>query len=321
MERVVVLGVTGMLGSLTAQYLRQLKQVAVWGTARDSERKQLRHRDRVLTLDVSDSDTAIEHTLKTVRPRWLINCIGVIKPYCPDDDPAGVRRAIAVNALFPFRLADIAAHIDARVIQIATDCVFSGRHGHYDEAAPHDPTDAYGRTKSLGEVVSDRVLHIRCSIIGPEPWYTVSLLEWFLRRPDGAQIPGFTRHRWNGVTTLQFARVCAQIVTSGADSFAALRQTSSVHHFVPNETVSKYELLRLCASVFGKPVTIVPAAGPGPALDRSLDTRYRILVPFPHQKPMREALQELKTYIDAERLVPSALRDVSVPVSRPGVNA
>ena len=42
----------------------------------------------------------------------LINAIGIIKPYCKDDDPEGVFNAIRVNALFPHNLAQSSIDID-----------------------------------------------------------------------------------------------------------------------------------------------------------------------------------------------------------------
>ena len=69
-------------------------------------------------------------------------------------DPAAVETAITVNALFPHRLAAEAVRRGQRVIQIATDGVYAGASGPYDEAAPHDPHDVYGKTAPGVEVLS-----------------------------------------------------------------------------------------------------------------------------------------------------------------------
>ena len=101
------------------------------------------------------------------------------------------------------------------MIQIATDCVYSGKTGGYNEDSLHDALDAYGKTKSLGEVRSSTFLNIRSSIIGPEINHKVLLLEWFLKQPKGAVLNGFSNHLWNGVTTLQFAELCLTIIKKG----------------------------------------------------------------------------------------------------------
>lgn len=291
-----------MLGSMTRQYLRQTDAWEVWGSVRAAERQQVGRQDRLIEFDASASGAALEAALAQVKAPWIINCIGVIKPYCQDEDPVGVKNAIIVNALFPHRLADMAKELNARVIQIATDCVFSGRDGQYDETAPHDPLDVYGKTKSLGEVKARNVLHIRCSIIGPENRRpAVSLLGWFLSQPDGALVPGFGHRRWNGVTTLQFAQLCQAIMAEGENFFDTLVQTSSVHHFIPNETLSKYELLVLCAKVFNKAVTIQRVDGGERAVDRSLSTRLAMLSPLARQRGLLAALAELKSYISVRQ--------------------
>lgn len=300
MERVVVLGATGMLGSMVWRYLQQAATpYEIWGTVRAPEQARVAGQPHFIELDASSSDSELERALAEVKPHWIINCIGIIKPYCQDDDPAGVRNAIVVNALFPYRLATIAQKLDARIIQIATDCVYSGREGKYIESAPHDALDAYGKTKSLGEVAAPNMLHIRCSIIGPEPWAKMSLLEWFLHQPEGSHIQGFTHHQWNGITTLQFAQCCHQIIMEGEDFFIKLVTTSSVHHYIPNETINKFDLLSLFAQIFNKQVTVGPTATVRSPVDRSLATKFKLLTAHPGEKRMAEALKELKDYVDA----------------------
>src|SRR5262249_51893972 len=158
------------------------------------------------------------------------------KPYIRDDNAAEVERAVDVNASFPHRLARAAEQTGTRVIQIATDCVYSGTRGQYIEANEHDARDVDGKTKSLGEVNSPAVHHLRCSIIGPELKGHASLLDWFTRQPRGASVRGFLNHRWNGVTTLQYGRICRGII----------RQQMALPrliHVVPADVVSKADLL------------------------------------------------------------------------------
>ena len=177
-----------------------------------------------------------------------------------------IEAAIAVNALFPHRLAAEAAQRGQRVIQIATDGVYSGDRGPYDESAEHDPRDVYGKTKSLGEVPAENVWNLRCSIVGPELGTPRSLLGWVLSAAQNAELTGYDGHRWNGVTTLHFARLCAAII-GGA-------QVPNLQHVVPGDTVSKAELLELALNAFGRnDVTVKHVPGPGAPVDRTLSTR------------------------------------------------
>ncbi len=299
-KRVLVLGVTGMLGSMMDQVLRSTTRYDVLGTARQTEtgRASGPPSPAYYVLDAERDDTAtLERIVEDVHPAFIVNCIGIIKPYCRDDDPTGIRRAIVVNALFPYRLAESAQRVGARVIQIATDCVYSGRTGNYDERAPHDPLDVYGKTKSLGEVRAANVLHVRTSIIGPERSRSASLFEWFMSHSKGATVPGFDDHRWNGVTTLQFAELCHRIIDQGAKYFDALVATAPVHHVVLNGTVTKYELLQAFAKVFEKQIHIERVASGAP-VDRTLSTAFHEL-PIPKDpQPMEEALRALRDYIE-----------------------
>src|SRR5436190_133310 len=85
---------------------------------------------------------------------------------CGDVRPSEVERAVDVNARLPHLLGELARGADARILQIATDCVYSGSRGEYVESDPHDALDVYGKTKSLGESFQETVHHLRCSIIG-----------------------------------------------------------------------------------------------------------------------------------------------------------
>jgi len=185
----------------------------------------------------------------------------------------------------------------ARLIQIATDCVYSGAKGGYLESDAHDPLDVYGKTKSLGEPFDGSMLNVRCSIIGPELKGTVSLLEWFLANPDGAELNGFAHHRWNGVTTLQFAQLCETIIAGNA--YEALLRVSHTHHFVPNDALDKFELLCEMQRAYGTKFRIRKVDNVGPPVDRTLASRFGVLRELVGQSSIAEALDELRRYVEA----------------------
>ena len=220
---ITILGSTGMLGSMVAETL-------------DLD-------FRVLNRPEFDA----ERFTGGLHGQVVINCAGVIKPYCDD-----VLRAIKVNALFPHYLPE-------GTIQIATDCVYSGKKGQYIETDEHDATDVYGKTKSLGEAT--HLKNLRCSIIGPEKKNHLSLLDWFLAQ-DSAK--GFTNHFWNGITTLHFARIVQGVIREKME-------LPSLQHIVPADSVTKSELLKIIARVYKKniPVTDIKA---DVAVNRTLAT-------------------------------------------------
>lgn len=262
--KVLVLGSNGMLGSRIVSVLRT-RGISTCSTSRTGG---LDETD--IPYEVSGKNAIKLLESDCPNPDYVINAIGVIKPRIHESDMSSVRQAIQVNSEFPFELATAAQKIGARIIQIATDCVYSGAVGAYSEAAPHDPTDVYGKTKSLGEVVAENVMHIRSSIVGPEVGRSTSLWEWIRNQPFGATIGGYTTHLWNGVTTDAFGEICAVIITQ--DLFAAGKI-----HLVPADCVSKYELLRLIVHRCSRGDLTIKPQSQRPSIDRTLSTEN------PHQ--------------------------------------
>jgi dTDP-4-dehydrorhamnose reductase len=198
---------------------------------------------------------------------FFVNCIGLITHNIDELDPVSVASARSLNSEFPKALEALASKVNARVIQIATDCVFLGKKGSYAESDPHDAKDVYGVTKSEGEIKSSRVMHLRASIVGRELKGKKSLLEWVLGQPKNATIPGFTDRMWNGVTTTAFAKVVAGVIKGGTFQ-------SGVWHLVPKSKVSKAELVQEIATVLGRTdITVVPRVS-GVSKDLTLATNY-----------------------------------------------
>lgn len=291
MKKVLVLASTGMLGSMIFNHLKRNSTYEVVGTSRKEDNKE------ALFFDVYDFLNKPEKYFSLKDFDYIINCIGIIKPYCKDNDPEGVLNAINVNALFPNKLAKFLIGSNTKILQIATDCVYSGKKGNYVEDDVHDALDVYGKTKSLGEVQSKNLINIRCSIIGPEQGKHVSLLEWFLNQEKGAVLQGFSHHQWNGITTLQFSQVCQHIIDK--DLFEKLRKTSHVHHYLPNETVNKYELLSIMAEVFNKDYKITKVDNIGEPVNRTLSSKFSILS-NETKISMKEALLSLKNFMESK---------------------
>src|SRR6267378_3739933 len=150
--RVLIVGVTGMLGNALHQVFAADPRYETWGTLRDAgARRFFAERDHARLLpdvDIGDQD-ALVTTLNRVRPDVVINAVGVVKQLAVANDPLIV---LPVNAMFPHRLARLCDLAGARLIHISTDCVFSGRRGNYTESDVSDAEDLYGKSKYMGEV-------------------------------------------------------------------------------------------------------------------------------------------------------------------------
>ena len=215
-------------------------------------------------LDASAAD--IPTSLHDLGPGdYVINCIGVINKSIAEESADSRQSALLTNSLFPYRLNDLASERGFRIIQIATDCVFSGEKGGYLESDKHDTTDTYGKTKSLGEVPSENMMNIRVSIIGREVSSKVSLFEWVRNQPLNSQIHGYSDHFWNGVTTQAFSRICRGIIENSGF-------TAGTHHLVPADIMSKFELVTAIANKIGRSDIDILERPSGNRVDRTLAT-------------------------------------------------
>lgn len=260
MSKVLVLGSTGMLGHVMTRVLRK-GGLEVAEANRQGVR--LESQSCAIKFDVSKA-SELRDFLAKEKFDYVINCVGLIKQLI-NDSVESKSAAILVNANFPIDLNSLAGLHNFRLIQIGTDCVFSGAEGSYSESSNHSPTDIYGMTKSLGESINSNGLILRASIIGPEVTTQKSLLEWFLSSPRNAKVRGYTNHMWNGLTTLHFARLVLGLIHS--NTFV-----SGSYHVVPRDCVSKYQLLQYFKESFHREDIGVEPIESSESINRTLTT-------------------------------------------------
>lgn len=269
--KVLILGSTGMLGSITLDSFVGSDDFDLIATYRNKEEAAAFSANYPsVEFRVLDAEKASVDDVRAVvkDAEWIVNAIGVIKPYIHDDNPSEVERAVRVNSLFPHVLGEAVASTDAKVIQIATDCVYSGEKGNYVESDLHDALDVYGKSKSLGESYQQNIHSLRCSIIGPELKSHMSLLDWFLGQEKDAEINGYTNHQWNGVTTLHYARLCQGIIKNNIT-------LPHVQHIVPGNLITKANLLKAFGKEFNRGDVTVNSAEAPKVIDRTLSTENK----------------------------------------------
>ena len=215
-----------------------------------------------------------------VKPDITINCIGILNDHASDN----TKLAFQVNSVFPHQLVKLSERNNGKLIHISTDCVFSGRKGDYTENDFPDSTTIYGQSKHLGEIISEKHLTIRTSIIGPELKNDgIGLFLWFMKQKG--EIKGYEKVLWNGVTTLELARAIDTMIQ---------KNITGLYHLGSEEKVSKLSLLKLIAEVFEKnDVEIIPDSNI--VLDRTIKNGRS---DFKYQVPTYEKmLADLKDWI------------------------
>ena len=234
-----------MLGKMCSLVLDNHKDLNVTGSFNNKEASSLLLDKKINMVKFDALNDNLKEVIDKVKPEYIINCIGKIKPVIDEEDPLSVSIAHQINGAFPKHMEEVSSQHNIKVIQIGTDCVFSGEKGSYSVEDEHDAVDIYGITKSEGEQDSGNKMLIRTSIIGPETSPGRSLLNWFLELEGGSRVNGFQNHMWNGVTTLAFAKVVQGLITS--DSYNPF-----VVHLAPKDIVSKYDLLTFFKDSFEK---------------------------------------------------------------------
>lgn len=266
MPSVAVIGSTGMLGRAVAGAKFVGREVIELNRSNKAVWESNRH------VQIDSDITDLEYKIDLHDVDFIVNCVGLIRQKINEKDPNSVSAAMYANSTIPKILVTLSEKYDFKILQIGTDCVFSGVKGNYIETDSHDALDIYGKSKSLGEISHDNLSIIRSSIVGKEASSNNSLMSWLISRPNGALVNGFNDQIWNGVTTFHFARLISGIIDSGKfENFVG------AHHFVPSDKVSKETLLRYIASAFNRDDLEIKSIASGHKLDMTLSTNNSIL--------------------------------------------
>ncbi len=239
--RVIVAGAAGMLG----------REVVRAVGARGHEVHGF-DRNR---LDITNGCEVMQ-AIGRLRPDVVINAAGIVK-----GRQGGERQMVAVNAVGPHTLAEIADMYGVKVVHVSTDCVFAGKRAaglrYYEDDTP-DPVDLYGRSKLAGEVTRAPHLTVRASCIGLGER---GLLAWLLAQ--SGEVPGYCEVYWNGFTAPYLARILVQ---------QAERGTTGLLHLGTMAAVQKCELLEMLIDAFNLDLKVIHTQAPGGRLNRCLNS-------------------------------------------------
>ena len=265
-DKVLIIGSTGLIGHQVYNYLKDSDNYELHNI---SYRNKIQN-DTIL-LNARDEKNFIDK-ITDIRPQYIVNCIGILI----NGSNVDPENAIFLNSYMPHRLTRLADKINAKLIHISTDCVFSGdKKKPYVETDEKDGRGIYAKTKGLGEVISDKHLTLRTSVVGPELKDNgEELFHWFMNQSDS--ISGFTKAIWSGVTTIELAK---------AVQWAIDNEITGLYHVTNNSSISKYDLLKLFQKYTKKDISIKPLDEKN--VDKSfIDTRLLIDYKIPPYEKM-----------------------------------
>lgn len=271
--KILVVGANGMAGHTITKYLKQ-KSNTVVTMARDNAD---------YSIDIENIESVksfFDHIEKDFD--FVINCIGLLVKNSIDRPD----RAAIINSWFPHYLEYVYKDTTTRIVHLSTDCVFDGKKGNYVEDDIHTEMNAYGSSKSLGEINNSKDVTFRMSIIGTEIKSTgTGLINWILTNPN-TELQGWDNAWWNGITTLQLAKCIETHISNPV--------IHGVYHLVNNDNkINKYDLLSKINIVFNLNKTIYKTQGPKPIDKILIDSRKLIDFRIPDYDTM---LAETKNF-------------------------
>ena len=257
--KVLILGVSGMLGSTLYNSFSSLQGYETWGTVRSKEYfKHFLNPDKIINnIDVLKQDDLI-HLFTKLQPEIVINCVGIIKQQRGAKDPL---TTLPINSILSHRLSNLCRLAKARLILVSTDCVFSGKKGNYLENDIPDAIDLYGRSKLLGEIHdSEHVFTMRTSIIGHELNSNYSLVDWFLSQTG--KVNGYSNAIFSGFPTVELANIIKEYIIPKPSLYG-------IYH-ISASPINKYKLLHLVKINYQKEIEIID--NHDVIIDRSLNS-------------------------------------------------
>lgn len=255
---ILVLGASGMLGNTVLKFLRNHYPNSVWGTTRNKKEVG----NNLFFLNTSSLHADFSKIIKKIRHiDFIINCIALIKT---DEN---IEDVIETNALFPHQVEKLAEKYGLKLIHVSTDAVFPIASKKVSEKSVPYVQGTYPASKLLGELYGKNSITIRSSFLGSSSKNKDSFFQKALKEKD---IYGFIDQKWSGSTTLQFAKFCF-FLTQGKN-FDELKKVSSVYHFVPLSSTTRYKIL-LSLSNIKKDIKVKKKKSANP-ITRTLVSQY-----------------------------------------------
>ena len=244
---ILVLGAKGMAGHIIYERLRN-KAHSVVGTSRYADKYI---DDNIIKFDASDTESWLPffNAFKDLEFDIIVNCVGVLVRTSKEHPWL----ANTVNTMLPRFLEAHFKDTSTKVIHISTDCVFDGKRGGYGVWEVPNAVDVYGRSKASGELVNNKDLTVRTSIIGlelngkPNASENCGLLHWFLKQSAGSTIQGYSQCFWSGISTLELADAVEWYIE---------HPHTGLHQISRRLKISKHQLLTLANIVFDRDLNL-----------------------------------------------------------------
>ena len=252
--RVLIIGSSGMLGSTLTNYLSLKKELNIFGIQRSETQKK--KNIKFFSLKKFSSQKIFK-IIKIVKPKYVINCAGVINHKIQDN----IEEVFFMNSYLPKILSHASKIYKFSFVHISTDCVYDGKKGGYIETSTPNANDIYGHSKLIGETNEKNSITIRTSIFGHEKKTKFGLLEWFLNAKK--KVRGYKNFFFTGLTTLELSKIIYMYILKNK------KIKKGLFH-IGGKKISKLNLLKEIRKQYRKKILIIPQSSP--KIDKSLNS-------------------------------------------------
>lgn len=233
--KILIFGSSGMLGYSLLNFLSK-HHTLMCGSVTRSNFTVKNHKKNICYFVINNffDKRVLDNIFSDFKPNFVINCCGVIK----QNNLLNIPTNFLINSRFPHLLNFFSYLYNFKLIQFSTDCVFSGKQGHYSELDIPDYEDSYGESKFFGEVYGENAATIRTSIIGHGIKPNNSLVDWFIKSNN---VKGYKNAIFSGFPTI----VLAEIIYKNL----ILNFKPGLFH-VSNFAINKFDLLSLISNKY-----------------------------------------------------------------------
>lgn len=247
MQRVLITGAAGMLGSQVAYTMFNQNNFDVYGTGRTAIHSNYTYCKADLL-----NNNELNNLLASVNPDIIVHCAANVNL---NDCELNKTDAYRTNVEVSKQLASFNTNT-CRFIYISTDSVFDGLKENYSETDIPNPLNYYALSKLQGEKavlkLNSNALILRTNIYGfNRNRKGNSLFEWIYKNlNDGNGISGFTDISFNPLYIGQLAEIISKLIH---------KNVTGILHAGCNEKVSKYQFAMLVAEVFDFDKSLIKA--------------------------------------------------------------
>ena len=237
-NRALIIGATGLLGSIIFKKFQGISQVSgTYFRSIGTSDSNLHY------LDASDL-SQISNLIKEISPSTIINCMGLTSVEICEMRPEA---SWSLNAEIPMRLAQICSFMGIRLVHISTDHYASKKVQPRTESDSVIPINQYGYSKLQAERYilnfNANALILRTNFFGCSLNGKKSLLNFALKASDSQkEVVGFTDVFFSPVGASEIANFLLD------EKSTAIK---GVLNFASREVISKYDFLTLVSKIQG----------------------------------------------------------------------